>query len=220
MANHLDLEEQEQLDELKHFWKQYGNAISWVLIAVLSAVAAWNGYQYWQRTQAAQAAAMFDEVVKVASAGEAEKSERAFSDMKERFGSSTYTAQAGLLIAKSLFDAGKADAAKATLKWVGEKASDAGYSSVAKLRLSSVLMDEKAFDEALKTVDAVSAEQFSGLAADRKGDILMAQGKKSEAKTEYQKAFKALDERTEYRRLVEVKLNALGVDPQGAEVSK
>jgi len=50
MAQHLDLEEQEQLDELKHFWKQYGNLITWALIAVLSAFAAWNGYQYWQRS--------------------------------------------------------------------------------------------------------------------------------------------------------------------------
>jgi hypothetical protein len=45
---------------------------------------------------------------------------------------------------------------------------------------------------------------------------LAAQGKKAEAKAEYQKAYKEFDERSEYRRLVEVKLNALGVDPAGA----
>jgi len=220
MANHLDLEEQEQLDELKHFWKQYGNAISWVLIAVLSAVAAWNGYQYWQRSQASQAAAMFDEVVKVSRTGDAEKADRAFADMKDRFGSNIYTAQAGLLIAKSLYEGGKTDSAKATLKWVAEKSSDAGYASLAKLRLAGVLMDEKSYDEAMKAVDSVTAEQFAALSADRKGDILMAQGKKPEAKAEYQKAYKLMDERTEYRRLVEVKLNALGVDTQSQEVSK
>ncbi len=61
MANHLDLEEQEQLDQLKHFWKQYGNPITWLLIVVLGSVAGWNFYQYWQRSQASQAAIMFDE---------------------------------------------------------------------------------------------------------------------------------------------------------------
>ena len=70
MANHLDLEEQEQLDELKHFWKQYGNAITWVLIVVLSGFAAWNGYQQWERSQAAQAAGMYDEVERVVATGD------------------------------------------------------------------------------------------------------------------------------------------------------
>jgi predicted negative regulator of RcsB-dependent stress response len=220
MANHLDLEEQEQLDELKHFWKQYGNAITWLLIVVLGAVAAWNGYQYWQRSQASQAAAMYDEVGKVAASGDPEKAARAFGDMRDRFGSSTYTSQAGLMIAKSLYESGKLDEAKSTLKWVAEKSSDQGYAAIAKLRLSGLLMDEKAYDEALKVVDGVSGEQFAGLVADRRADIFMAQGKKAEAKAEYLKAYKAMDSRTEYRRLVEVKLNALGVNPAADEVSK
>ncbi len=220
MANQLDLEEQEQLDELKHFWKQYGNAITWCLIAVLACVAGWNGYQYWQRKQSAQAAAMLDEVIKVALAGDPEKSDRAFGDMKERFPSNIYTAQAGLLIAKSEYEAGKAETAKATLQWVADKSADAGYASLAKLRLAGVLMDEKAFDPALKLVDSVTAESFAALAADRRGDIFSAQGKKQEAKAEYLKAWKLLDESTEYRRLVEVKLNALGVNPMPDEVAK
>lgn len=213
MANHLDLEEQEQLDQLKHFWKQYGNQITWLLIIVLGAFASWNAYQYWQRSQSAQAAAMFDEVVKVTRANDPEKVERSFNDMKERFSSTTYTYQAGLLTAKSLYDAGKVDSAKSILTWVAEKSGDAGYTSVARLRLAALQMDAKSYDEALKSVDSVSDAAFIALAADRRGDIFLAQGKKAEAKAEYQKAYKAFDDRTEYRRLVEVKLNALGVNP-------
>jgi predicted negative regulator of RcsB-dependent stress response len=213
MANHLDLEEQEQLDEIKHFWKQYGNAITWVLIVVLGAYAAWNGYQYWQRSQAAQAAAMFDEIEKVSREGDAEKLARAFAEMKDRFASTAYAQQAGLLVAKSLYESGKLDDAKATLTWVAEKSADAGYASVGRLRLAGVLMDAKAYDEALKVLDTGVAEEFSALQADRRGDIYLAQGKKPEAKVQYLKAFKAFDERTDYRRLVLVKLNSLGVDP-------
>jgi predicted negative regulator of RcsB-dependent stress response len=213
MANHLDLEEQEQLDEIKHFWKQYGNAITWVLIVVLGAYAAWNGYQYWQRSQAAQAAAMFDEIEKVSREGDAEKLARAFAEMKDRFASTAYAQQAGLLVAKSLYESGKLDDAKATLTWVAEKSADAGYASVGRLRLAGVLMDAKAYDEALKVLDTGVAEEFAALQADRRGDIYLAQGKKPEAKAQYLKAFKAFDERTDYRRLVLVKLNSLGVDP-------
>ncbi len=213
MANHLDLEEQEQLDQLKHFWKQYGNLITWGLIVVLGAVAAWNGYHVWQRNQAVQAAAMFDEVEKVVRGGDTQKAERAFSDMKERFAKAAYTQQAGLLVAKMTYEAGKVDAAKVTLNWLLDNAADKGYGSVARLRLSAVLMDAKAYDDALKIVGAGIADEFAALADDRRGDIYILQGKKPEAKAEYQKAFKAFDEQSEYRRLVGVKLSALGLDP-------
>lgn len=210
MANHLDLEEQEQLDQLKHFWKQYGNWITWSLIAVLGAIAAWNGYQFWQRNQSAQAAAMFDEVERVARSGDLQKTERAFSDMKERFASTAYAQQAGLLVAKTSYTAGNIDGAKAALTWVSDKSRDKGYASIARLRLSGILMETKAYDEALNLLAGDFSEEFGALVADRKGDIFAVQGKKPEAKLEYQKAFLQFDERSEYRRLVEVKLNALG----------
>jgi predicted negative regulator of RcsB-dependent stress response len=226
MANNLDLDEQEQLDQLKHFWKQYGNPITWLLILVLGGFAAWNGYQYWQRSQSAQAAAMLDEVIRVIQTNEPDKVERAFNDMKERFPSAIQTHQAGLVAAKSLVDAKQADKAKAVLSWMAEKPTDAGYAAIARLRLAALLLESQSYDAALKQVDAVQDPAFSALAADRRGDILMAQGNRPQALAQYQKAYQAFPERTEYRRLVEVKLNALGVDPTAlaqsstAEVAK
>lgn len=219
MANHLDLEEQEQLDQLKHFWNQYGNLITWALIVVLGALASWNGYQWWQRSQATQAAAMYDEVERVVRGGDVAKAERAFTDMKERFAATTYAQQAGLLVGKMAFEAGKADTSKAVLTWVAEKSSDPGYQAVARLRLSSLLMDAKALDEALAMVSGDFPAEFAPLVADRKGDILNAQGKRSDAIAQYQKAYRGLDERTDYRRLVEVKLNSLGVSPDKQEAT-
>ena len=220
MANHLDLEEQEQLDELKHFWKRYGNAITWVLIVVLGGFAAWNGYQYWQRSQAAQAAAMYDEVEKVSREGDTDKLERAFGDMTARFASTIYAPQAGLLVAKTLYAAGKLDAAKAALTWVAEKSKDAGYASIGRLRLAGLLMDAKAYDEALKVLDVGISDEFVALQADRRGDIFMAQGKKPEAKEQYLKAYKQFDAGVDYRRLIAFKLNSLGVDPEADAAGK
>ena len=220
MANQLDLEEQEQLDQIKHAWKQYGNAITWVLIAVLGTYAGWNFYHYWQRGQATQAAAMYEEVERVVKTGDMVKIERAFTDMKEKFGATAYGQQAGLLVARQYFDAGKLDQAKAALMWVAEKSSDPGYQAVARLRLAAVLADSKAYSEALTQLAGPFPVQFEALVADRKGDVLMLDGKKELARDEYDKAYRAFEPRTEYRRLVEVKLNALGVDPQPAAVAK
>ena len=216
MAKHLDLEEQEQLADLKHFWKRYGSAISWALIVIFSSIAAWNGYHYWQRSQAAQAAVMYDEVERAAVAGDMARLDRSLADMQERYGRTAYADQAAMLAARVYYDKGNLDASKGALGWVAAKTSDEGYQSIAKLRLSGILLEAKDYVGALQQVSGTMPPAFAALAADRRGDILAAQDKKAEATAQYQIAFKAFDPQSEYRRLVEVKLNALGVDPVGA----
>ena len=208
---HLDLEEQEQLDQIKAFWKQYGSIISAVLILVFGSIAAYNGYQWWQRDKAAQAGLMYDEVERAAKEGDPVKISRAFGDMKERFGGTTFAAQAGLLSAKALYEKGQAEQAKAPLEWVASNAADESYRAIAKLRLASILFESKGYDAALKLIEGLPKE-FEALGADRRGDILLAQGKRDEARKAFEAAYKDLDERNDYRRLVEVKLNSLGVD--------
>ncbi|KQP22376.1 tetratricopeptide repeat protein [Pseudorhodoferax sp. Leaf267] len=219
MATHLDLEEQEQLDQVKHFWKRYGNAITWLLIVVLAGFAAWNGWHYWQRSQSAQASSLYDEADRAARAGDTARLERAFGDIKDKYAGTLYAQQAGLLAGKVLHERGNNDAAKAALAWVAEKSSDPGYQALARLRLAGIALDAKAYDEALKQLEGSFAGEFAALAADRRGDVLAAQGKKTEALSEYRKAYAGLDARVEYRRMVEVKLNALGVDA-AAEAKK
>lgn len=214
MATHLDLEEQEQLDQLKHFWKRYGNLITWLLVAVLGAYAAWNGWHWWQRDQAVKAGAMFDELDNAAQAGEAERAAQIFGTLKERFARTTFTPQGGLLTAKVQFEKGQLDAALATLGWVAEHAADTEYRTLAHLRLAAVLAEQKKFDDALKTLNAVTETEFAPLAADRRGDILQAQGKKDEAKAAYLLAWQTMDAKVDYRRLIEAKLTALGAAPQ------
>ncbi len=220
MANQLDLEEQEQLDQLKHFWSQYGNLITGLLVVVLLAVAAWNGYHYWQRTQAGQSAAMFDEMSKSVAAGDMAMAQRSFSDMKERYPSAAYTQQAALALARQASDKGQTETAKAALQWAVDKAGDEGYAAIARLRLANMYFDAKDYAQALAQLDGVTDEAFAALVADRKGDIFAIQDKRAEAKAAYLLAYQKLDERAQYRRVVQVKLNALGVDPVAVAAPK
>jgi predicted negative regulator of RcsB-dependent stress response len=212
MARHLDLEEQEQLDELKHFWNQWGNLISWFLIAVFGSFAAWNGWQYWQRTQAIQASVLYDEVERAAAGGDTARVEQALKDIRDKFGRTTYAQQAGLLAGRVLAEQGKTDAAKAALQAVADDAADAGYQSAARLRLAGLLVQAKAYDDALKQLNAGVSKEFEPLAADRRGDIYNLQGKKDQAKLEYLKAWQGFEPDSEYRSLIEVKLTALGTE--------
>lgn len=216
MANPLDLEEQEQLDQLKHFWKQYGNAITWVLITVLALFASWNFYNYWQRSQAIEAAALYDELERVSNSPDPTQLDRVYLDIKDRYPSSVYAQQAGLLVAKEHYESGNIEGSKSALAWVAEKSSDKGFQSIAKLRLAAVLSESKDYAGALKLLEESFPPAFEALAADRRGDLLLLQDKKAEAIVAFNKAFNLFEERTDYRRLVEVKLNALGSDPSSA----
>ncbi|MES2101225.1 MAG: tetratricopeptide repeat protein [Pseudomonadota bacterium] len=224
MATHLDLEEQEQLDQLKAFWKRYGNLITWLLIVVLGGFAAWNGWSWYQREQAGKSSAMFDQLDKAAQAGDVDQASRVFADMKERYPRTAFTEQGGLTAAKVQVEKGKADAALETLAWVGANAAEPEYQTVAKLRAAGILLDQKKYDDALKQLDGAIAPDFAALVADRRGDVLLAQGKKDDAKAAYTKAWQAMDPTVGYRRLIDAKLIALGAAPteaaKVAEVAK
>jgi predicted negative regulator of RcsB-dependent stress response len=219
MAKALDLEEQEQLDQIKHFWKKYGNLISWVLIVILGAYAAWNGYQYWQRDQAAKAAVLFDEVERSATAGDLARVQRSLADIKDKYAGTLFAHQASLLAAKFLSAQGQSTEAQAALKWVVGAAPEPAYRDIARLRLSALLLDAGSLDDALAQLAQPTVPSLIGLASDLKGDILTAKDQKSEALTAYKKAWDELSEIPDYRRLVEAKLNALGVDPQASSPS-
>jgi predicted negative regulator of RcsB-dependent stress response len=211
MASHLDLEEQEQLDQLKAFWKRWGNLITWVLTAALTAFAAWQGWGMYQRDQAAKAAAMYDEFDRALAAQDLDKASLAAAELRSRFAATGYTSQASLQVARLQLEKGKADDAKQSLGWVVEQGSETAYRDIARLRLAGLQLDTKAYDEAAKMLDAIKSPEFAGLVADRRGDALLLQDKRDAAKAEYQKALAALDKKEDYRRIVEAKLATLGV---------
>lgn len=214
---HLDLEEQEQLDRVKHFWKQYGGLITWALVLLLTVYAGYNGWQYWQRKQAVQATALYEELERVAASGDAARLGRVLADMRERFGRTLQAQQAGLLAASVHAAAGREDAARAALQWVAEQGSDEAYRALARLRLAGLLLDAKAYDDALKLLDQDYPPEFAALVADRRGDVLLAQGRRDEAAALYQKAWAGLPADHSYRRVVDIKLAALGRKPQAEE---
>ena len=213
----FDLEEQEQLASLKAWWARYGNLSSWLLIAALAAYsgwAAWNHYQIGQSTQAAQ---LYDELQQAVTAKNNPKVQRAASDMQGRFGSTAYAQMSALSAAKSAFDSADLNTAKAQLQWTIDHGSDA-YKTIAQLRLAAVLLDEKAYDAALKLLSGDTPAPFLAAVQERKGDILAAQNKTVEARAAYQAALQATDAKDPGRQLISLKLDAAGGNAAAAVV--
>lgn len=220
MVTPLDLQEQEQVDQLKAFWQQYGNLITWTLILALGGFAAWNGWNWWQRDQGTKASSMFDELERAAQANDAERTARVFADLKERFPRTAYAQQGALLAAKVQAEKGQTDAALASLAWASDNAGEDEIRNIARLRAAGLLIEKKQYDTALAQLDAAAsgknAKAFEALVADRRGDVLLAQGKNDEARKAFELAYSSMDAKVEYRRLIDAKLTALGAAPAAA----
>ena len=204
-----DLEEQEQIATLKEWWSKYGNLSTWVVIAGLAAYSGWNGWNYYQRTQAAQASVLFDELQNAVNAKDNTKVARVAGDIETKFGRSAYASLGALSAAKSFFDANDLKSAKAQLEWVVAHGNDE-HKNIAAIRLAGVLLDEKAYDEALKALAGAALPQFKADVEDRKGDILAAQNKLEEARTAYKAALEAADKNNPGRQLIQLKLESIG----------
>ncbi|MBR7778196.1 YfgM family protein [Undibacterium rugosum] len=205
-----DLEEQEQLDTLKATWKQYGNLITWTLIAALGSYAGWVQWNNYQRNQSGQASQLFEELSKSVAAKDAQKIQRVAADMKEKYPSTNYAAMAALTTAKAAYEASDLKTAKANLQWVIDSGKNEEYKALAKIRLAGVLLDEKAYEEALKVLSVEFPAELQAEVADRKADILVAQGNTAEAKKSYQLALDKMTDKSPAKQMVQLKLDALG----------
>ena len=206
-----DLEEQEQLAALKAWWQENGGTITTAVSLVLIALAAWQGWNYYQRNQAAQASGMYDAVQKAARTGELKQVKDAAGAIIEGYPRTTYAAMAALVSAKAHFQGGDLKTARAQLTWVAENAKDEGLQDIARLRLASVMLDEKAYDDALKTLDTKHGPAFDALFLATRGDVLVAQGKVDEAGAAYKSALEIADPREAgLRASIQLRLDALG----------
>ena len=205
-----DHDEQEQLASLKDWWKNYGNLTTWILVVALASYAGWSSWNYYQRNQALQASQLYDELQKAIVAKDNTKTQRAASDIEQKFSGTAYAQMAALSAAKAAFDANDLNTAKMQLQWIVDHGRDAEYQAIARIRLAGVLLDQKAYDEGLKILTADVPSQFVGETADRKGDILVEQNKLDEARTAYQLALGKMTSHSPGRQLIQLKLDALG----------
>lgn len=204
-----DLEEQEQLAELKAWWKQHGNLVFGTVAAVLLLFAAWNGWRWYQRAQALEAAALYENLQQAARMSDGKAVRDAAGGILEKYAGTAYAPLAALVSAKVNYQAGDLKTARAQLQWALDNARQEEVRAIARLRLATVLMDDNAYDEAMKMVEAKPAEGFEALFASMRGDILSAQGKRAEARTAYKAAVeKATD--AAFRETLRLKLDALG----------
>lgn len=206
-----DLEEQEQIAALKGWWKDNGAAVLIVVVVVALAFGGWQGWRLWQADQAQQAASLYDALLKGLQADDAKAVRDAGGSLVEKFPRTLYASMGALASARFYFERSDLKNARAQLQWAADRSSSAELRDIARLRLAGVMLDEKAYGEALAQLDAKHATAMTAQYAALKGDVLLAQGKPEEAKAAYRLALEKSDPRAgAFRAGVQLRLDALG----------
>lgn len=213
----LDLEEQENLANLKSFWARYGNFIIAVATVALLAYAGWSAWNWYQRSQAAEAGKLYETLITAIGKNEKDKTYLAADDLQKKFAGTTYAAMGSLVAAKIAFDSNDAAKAQSYLKWTADKASEDSFRAIAQLRLLGLLIDQGT-DASMKEADQIlkgsPVKGFEPLWIERRGDWYLAQKKTAEARTEYIKAMKLMEKEKAFpedaRGLLKVKIDAVG----------
>lgn len=206
----FDLQEQEQIDELKAWWKENRRVVILTVTVFVVAMAGVQAWRYYQQSQAQQAAELYGALQQLVPENNAKKIREAAATLIDKFSSTAYAPRAALIAAKVNYQAGDAQSAKAQLQWVIDHAAEDELQDIARLRLAGMLLDEKNYTQALRLLEAKHSPAYDAFYLDLKGDVLLAQGKPAEARGAYQAAFDKIDKKSNYRDLIQIKLDALG----------
>lgn len=206
-----DLEEQQQIDALKAWWKQYGRLVIAAAIAFVVGVAGVQGWLYYKTQTANRASDIFSQLEEAVRVSDTKRTADLAMQLRTDYVRTAYAARGALLAAKVASEAGDAKGAEEQLRWAADNARDEPIRALANLRLAALLLDDKRHDDALKVLAAAHPEPFAALFADARGDVYVAAGKVSEARLAYQAALDKLPKSNTYRNVVEMKRDALGV---------
>lgn len=205
-----DLEEQEQIAELKAWWKSYGNTVLLLIIVTSLTVSGYFGWRYYGDRQALDAGELYVQLQGAVGSNDLKKVVDIGTTMMEKYPRTGYAQFAALAAGKAAFDSADLAAARKNLTWAVEHAKEDGTRDLARLRLAIVMIDEKKYDEALAMLKSEPVEAMTALFADLRGDALNALAKPAEARSAYQLAFDKTDAKSPYRGVIQGKLEALG----------
>jgi len=211
-----DLEEQDKIDDLKLWWKRFGNTITTGVVIGALVIVGVQGWRWYSSTKAEQASAFYSAVADAVRKNEVPRARDSVTQLEDKYASTAYAPRGALVYARLLYDSGDKAGAKQQLQWVIDHTTEDELKAVALYRLAQALVDEKQYDQALATLDAKHPESFDGLFADLRGDALAGAGRAADARSAYQLAVSKLDQKSQYIAFVRVKLDALGGPAPGA----
>ena len=206
MATHID--DEEDLERLKTWWKENWVALVGGLVIGFGAIGGWEGYKVWRDGRNETASQMYEELRNNLEGAKADEANAIVDRLKSEYARTPYAAIAALAAAQAAVKDGQLDAAVGHLKWVVDHGRDDGLVQVARLRHARVLLAQGKPDEALAALGK-DAGTFSSLAEELRGDIQLAKGDRTAARSAYEKALAAAESGATNKTLLQQKLDDL-----------
>lgn len=201
----------EKGEEIKQWWRDNGRAV--IIGIVLSGSLIFSG-RYWlnyQTTLTEQASLNYQQLATLLTDGKKTEADEKVQQLLSEFSSTPYAVFAAFDMAKKAVDLNDNEAAKANLQWIIDHAELTGHKALAQLRLSELLLSESKLDLAMELVKQPTSISFTSLFAEVQGDILVAQGKDSDARAAYQTAMMTLGQDQPRQNILQLKLDDVAI---------
>lgn len=198
------IEEEQELNELKNWWKENGKLVITIFILTLSGVFGWRYWQSYQIAQTQQRSAQYEQVITQFQ----KENELARVEGFVQENSKTAYAVFALLEAATLsVEQKNFTQAETLLNQALSNTNDDVLHSVVALRLAAVQFQLNQFDQALATLEQIKGEAWNSSVFLLKGDIQLAKGDKVSAKASFEQGLKNASQME--RELLQVRLNNL-----------
>ncbi|WP_037587524.1 YfgM family protein [Stenoxybacter acetivorans] len=204
-----DFQDQEEIENFKHFWKNYGRWIFGVLLLAAAAYLGWVIYQGHLREQNEKAGDLADTFATQLQAGNDASAKKALLSLQQDYGNTLPAAQSTLIMAAAAFETAKYDEAIGHLQWVAGKQKNDLFRTITAQRLAVVYLQQQKYNEALSALNVTVDKDFQPILLETKGDVFQAQQKNKEAIDAYTEASKLLIENSPQRALLQLKIDAL-----------
>jgi predicted negative regulator of RcsB-dependent stress response len=206
--------EEEQLENIKKWWKRYGNIITIIFSLILLSIAGYR-YMHWHQDKLTQQASMTYENMMVAFSHQNIKAVRSYAnELIKDYGNTVYADVAHMTLAKIYVSKNKLEQAKGELQSVAAKSNMTALKQIAKIRIARLLAAEKSYTDALKELSSVDDETYLPVINELKGDIYGATGQYEQAITSYRLAINEVKNNGMGNLFLEMKTNELALKSQ------
>ena len=201
--------EQEQVEQIRRWWKDNGRAL---LLGLTLGIGGLAAYRYWDATQttmAESASQNYEQLIQMAAAQKLDDAMKAGHAIIESYPNSVYAKLSSLLIAKVAVEKNDYTQAKAELQRLLDTDGHGELANVARERLARLLLAEGKHDEAQQLLEAIPVVAGEHGAVELRADVLAARGDVAAARAKYLEALAAAEKLGLDRDSIQIKLDNL-----------
>lgn len=207
--------EQDQIEEIKKWWKENGSSVTIGILLGFTLLFAWRGWEYYTSQRAESASSLYESILFTLEQGQADKARGVANTLLSEYSKSPYATLAQLNLATQDLKEGNINSGHARLQWIIDQNVLPQLTHIARLRKVKLFLSEAKLEEAKKLLGAVTDHgQFKNGYTELKGDLAVAQDQFNEARKAYAEVLAQSEEllSNEQKNLVQTKLDNLGTE--------